>query len=145
MHQGFDPSQTFAQQLSARLYDLMWRRDFEFAEAFTGVIAFAWGLVLMLPYATFDTAVSYHAMAQSGLPEWAWGAAIALPGLSQVIGLLLDWWNVRRRSALALVFVWAFIATMVGIANPISTTVPLYIGLALAAGWAYWRMRAVTP
>lgn len=99
MYQLQRPEPTLRQSLSARISELLWRRDFEFCEVISGGALLAFALVLLMPWSTFGTGLAYAAMA-SLAPEPVWGLLCGWTGFTQVGALLLDQWRVRRASAL---------------------------------------------
>lgn len=127
------------QRLRALLVDY----DFEFSELLNGLAATLWGLWLLLPWNTFGRTATFAAMRDTGVPEWLWGTVIFTLGIIQIAGLVAGWWRWRRRSALILCGVWAFIAVMFAQANISSTGTVIYPLFSLSAMWAYLRMRFV--
>lgn len=135
MHQEMRPTLSFGARLRALLLD----HDFEPTEAISGIAATGWGLIVLLPVATFGTSHTYDAMA-SLAPEWAWGLAVLLVGILQLLTLLLDWHSWRRHTAFLAFCAWLFMSVMFIRANAASTATAIYPTMALAAAWAYWRL-----
>lgn len=129
---------TLRQRMTARLDELLWRKDFEFCEVLSGVVALGWGIVLLMPWSTFSTSPSFNAMAYA--PEWLWGFLLLWIGLTQLGALLLDHRRPRRWSALGATFIWVFLSVGFFVSNPYGTGVVVYPALAASAGWAYLRI-----
>lgn len=140
MHQRQDQTSDIhpLQRLRALLVDY----DFEFSELLNGLAATLWGFWLLLPWDSFGRTSSFAAMRELA-PEWLWGATICGLGIIQIAGLIAGWWRWRRRSALILCGVWAFIAVMLAQANISGTGTVIYPLFSLSAMWAYLRMRFV--
>lgn len=132
------PEPTLIQRIAQRVDELLWRKDFEFCEAMSGMVALGWGLVLAMPWETFDTSASFEAM--SILPEWLWAGTMLWLGITQLGALVLDHRRPRRWSALGATAVWAFLAVGFAISNPYGTGIVVYPCLSAAAGWAYLRI-----
>ena len=123
-----------------RLRELLMEKDFEFTELFNGAIAFSWGLWLVAPWSTFDSSPTFIEM-QKLAPEWIWGIIVFLFGTIQLISLILNWWQCRRKSTLIMSLTWVYISYLFITANSSSTTTIIYPFLASSQVWAYLRMR----
>jgi hypothetical protein len=127
-----------------RLQALLVDYDFEFAELLTGVIAGLWGIWLMMPqWHTFASTPTFKALIDVGLPEWFWGGFIGTIGLIQLVGLLWNYYRIRRAATFAACLVWIFLSAMFISANIASTGTIIYPALSFTAAWAYWRMGLV--
>lgn len=138
MHQM--PTQSAVLSPLQRLRAILFNRDFEFSELLNGVMATALGAWLLLPFQTFTSTPTFGAMRDLA-PEWLWGCGIVIIGLAQLVGLIADWWRWRRQVALASIFVWASLSTLVVFSNPASPDAAMYLVLSLSVGWAYLRLR----
>lgn len=123
-----------------RLRSLLIDYDFEFSEVLNALAATLWGFWLMLPMDSFGSTRSFAAMRDLA-DESIWGAGICAVGLVELIGLITERWQWRRRSALLLCGLWAFVAVMLARANFAGTGTVIYPLLSLSALWAFLRMR----
>lgn len=83
------------------------------------------GLVLVLPASTFGANPTAFA-AMSSLPEWMWGVILMLVGLVQAYAVASHNADCRRRAALVAVSLYAFLATLYFVANPINLGTPTW-------------------
>ena len=134
------PTQSLSGHTLQRLRGLLLDYDFEFSELFGGAVAFLWGFWLLLPWSTFAASPSFAAMSELA-PEWAWGLFICSLGTTQLVGLIANRWQWRRRSTLSMCLVWVFVSVMFMIANFPSTSSVVYPLIFLSQLWAYLRMR----
>lgn len=133
------PEPTMAQRVAARFYALIFVRDPDFVEVASGVLMFAWGLQLLMPWGTFTSAPGYRAMAALA-PEAIWGGVLIWIGFTQVGAYLMDHWRVRLASSLGAVMVWVFLGVLFGVTNPYGTGIIVYPFLSLMTAWVFWRV-----
>lgn len=126
-------------RMTARIDELMTRKDFEFAEVISGLIALGWAVILLMPWHTFTSARSFDVMAAIA-PEWVWGLLFGWVGITQVGALLLDHHRPRLWSSLGASMAWVFVACVLGYANPYGLALVVYIPLSAGAAWSYWRL-----
>lgn len=143
MLQEHNQELSLIQQLTKWIRHLL-RSDFHMIEGQNAVAAIVWGIVLLNPYwETFDNVFAYWAMAKLPYPmgsEVVWGAIMFMLGALHLICASLSQWRIRRITMLLLASAWAFIATMLGVAN-ISEPKPfMYAIFALSAIWSFWRI-----
>lgn len=125
----------FAKQAKTILTHVFFQADTARAEVSLGVLAFNWGVWLLLPPATFGTGVSFQAMAQIA-PEAVWGIAFGLLGLLKMhYGTSYPrsgapGWRKRYRISLIGSAFWAFLASMFAVANFWSTATVTYTTIA---------------
>jgi len=98
-------------------------RSLETASAATLGLNGAW---LLLPPSTFAANPTAFA-AMSSLPEWAWGGLLMLVGLAQSYAVASHSADHRRRAALVAVSLYAFLATLYFVANPINLGTPTWL------------------
>lgn len=130
--------QHLAFRAALRLYSVL-RRNFEFAEVWIGLLSFAFGIFLLLPFDSLDTAPAFMVMRQLA-PEWAWGVWLLSSGVAQIGGLAVNHRRLRMLAGLSSFFLWCFVSLLVIIANPRAPAVVIYPGLAAAAGWSFLRI-----
>ncbi len=133
------PTPNLHERLVARLDEILWKRDFEFAELLSGLTAALWGLWLLLPWDTFEPSPGFSVMRVLA-PEWGWGLVMTFIGISQLYALLIDERRPRLNFSLMASAAWVFIATAVGWANPTGTGVIIFSMFALSAFWAFLRI-----
>lgn len=107
-------------------------------EFMSSLMLLSWSTVLFMPGSTFATSSSYHAMAVLA-SETAWAAIAGLIGVAQLFALLHGRRRGRQWGCLAGTAFWAFVATLVGVANSRSTGGAVYTVVTLANIWAYGR------
>jgi hypothetical protein len=142
------PEPAMVSRLVDRLDVLLNRKDFEFCELISGALMFAWGLWLLMPWATFASSRSFDGMALLGTfgghlpvnPEITWGLMLAWIGGTEIGALLLDQRRVRFASAVGAGMAWTFMSVTFAISNWQGTGVIVYPGLTLVAMWAAWRI-----
>ena len=113
--------------------------DIEYIEMMSGMLALFWGIILLLPFDTFSSTPSYFAM-QTIAPEIAWGLAVAIGGMAQMISVLFLSNYARKLTAGISIFIWWFVAGMFIVSNSISTAVPVYSIIALSSSWSFIRL-----
>jgi hypothetical protein len=100
-------------------------------EAFSGVLALYWGLLLWLPGSTFTASPSYEIMAALGSEE-TWGTFYIAIGVAQCLSI---WQRCRWLRAMSMhlaVVGWGFASVMFSMANPMTHAPGIYGILALA-------------
>lgn len=134
------------QQESQLMRFLHWIRmllasvDFQAIEAQAWLFACMIGLVFLNPFTGTFAAGRGFAVMEALAPEWAWGLILFWIGC---IGLLAMWnqsvkW--RRGMLFLIACLWACMAFTFYISNSNGLGAWLFGGLALSAGWAYWRI-----
>jgi hypothetical protein len=96
-----------------RLIDLVYRRDFEYAELQGGWVALFWGLWLVVAKARAFTDDGWTHVGQVA-PDRIWGMALVLIGLGQLVSLVMRRYRCRRMFALAAAMVWISLAVLLG-------------------------------
>jgi hypothetical protein len=148
MHMEQIPEPRMVSRLVDRLDVLLNRKDFEFCELISGVMMLAWGVWLLMPWATFASSKGFAGMALIGSlggywsvnPEIPWGILLAWIGITEIGALVLDQYRVRFLSAVGASMAWTFMSVTFAVSNPQGTGVIIYPGLALVAAWAAWRI-----
>ncbi|MGA4519263.1 hypothetical protein ACPA0F_18555 [Solibacillus silvestris] len=115
-------------------------QSFHTLKIFTTSIAIWWGVVLILPFDTFSTAVPYRAMAEIA-SEFYWGLLMLLMGCSHLIGITYSLKKIERASFLIATFVWIFIAAMFAFGSPPNTASGTYAIIGLLTGWLYTKVK----
>lgn len=94
-----------------------------------GMHGILFGMWLILPADTFNSAASYLVMSQIA-PEWVWGAVTAMIGAGVAFGALRENPVILRISSLFGMFVWAVIGMSFMVSNNVSTAAVTYPTLA---------------
>lgn len=118
MHQQtiMDEEMTFRGRIAAMLM----KRDLQPIEIVFGFCGeVLWGLFLVLPFRTFASSPSFAVMDYA--PEWLWGLAVAAIGIARIIATGNDSRRGRNAVAVAGIFMWGAIASMLFWANPHAT------------------------
>ena len=115
-------------------------QSFRTLKIFSTSIAMWWGVVLILPFDTFSTALSYKAMAGIA-PEFYWGLLMLIMGLAHLIGITYSLKKIEKASFLIATFVWIFIAAMFTIGSPPNTASGTYALIGLLTGWLYTNVK----
>lgn len=89
----------------------------------TGLAAYAlyWGVLLLLPYNTFNTAANSYSGMVALAPESHWGTFALLVGAAQMYGMLIAGDRLRAFFLLVAAGFWYFVFTMFMIINPFTT------------------------
>ena len=113
------------------------------AEVVSAAVLLWWGLVLLMPWRTFDSSRTFRAM-QDLMPEQWWGLLALAIGVPQAVGIFLALTTgshglvTLRRTCLVLTTAWwGFIAAEIAQGNPHGTGVGVYAILCLATAWCY--------
>lgn len=100
---------------------------FSFYSAINKII---WGVVFLLPQATFASAISYKYMAQIA-DERAWGLSLFAFGILHINAIFSRNLYFRIAMQTISIAVWLFIATMFALANPLGTGMWVYSAQAI--------------
>jgi len=122
-----------------RLIDLVYRRDFEYAELQGGWVALFWGLWLVVARAGIFTAEGWHHVVAVA-PDRVWGAALMMIGAGQLISLVFRQYRCRRIFALAAAMVWIALAVLLGMDKLFRLAVPSAGMFFVGAAWGYLRI-----
>jgi len=122
-----------------RIIDLVYRRDFEYAELQGGWVALLWGLWLVVARARAFTDDGWTHVGQVA-PDGVWGLALALIGLGQLVSLVMRRYRCRRIFALAAAMVWAAMAVLLGMDKFYRLAVPSAGMFFVGAAWGYLRI-----
>ena len=122
-----------------RIIDLVYRRDFEYAELQGGWVALFWGLWLVIAKARAFTDDGWTHVGQVA-PDRVWGVALVLIGLGQLVSLVTRQYRGRRVFALAAAMVWAALAVLLGIDKLYRLAVPSAWMFFVGAAWGYLRI-----
>jgi hypothetical protein len=126
-------------KLVDRLIDLIYRRDFEYAELQGGWVAILWGTWLLNPWVRIFVDDGWNRVA--GLaPEHAWGAALTVIGICQLVALLKESYRWRRLSALSAAAVWLSLGVLLAMERPYRLAVPSAWMFCIGASWGYLRI-----
>jgi hypothetical protein len=125
--------------LIAWFRELLNNTHFYATEAQSGILALAFGAVLLAPADTFGMDAAYLAMAQLA-PEFAWGLFIFMLGVAQIYAIVSNIYRLRRAAIFLLTCAWFFISFMLFWAVPASNGPYTYLIIALSSAWAYWRL-----
>lgn len=122
------PIPDILRDISRRLRDVALYSTTDRFELSVGFLALIWGLILLNPFAkTFDSTPAFSAMA-SIAPEEIWGCGAVFSGFLSIFAIGIDHRRMRRLAAGLHGVAWLFIASMLGIGNPLGT------------GWAVYGM-----
>ena len=122
-----------------RIIDLVYRRDFEYAELQGGWVALFWGLWLVVAKARAFTDDGWTHVGQVA-PDRVWGLALALIGLGQLVSLVMRRYRCRRIFALAAAMVWAALGVLLGMDKFYRLAVPSAWMFFVGAAWGYLRI-----
>jgi hypothetical protein len=126
-------------KLLDRLLDLVYRRDFEYAELQGGCIALLWGVWLLNPWVRIFVDDGWN-RAGGFAPERAWGAALGVIGLCQLLALLRMSYRWRRIGALSAAAVWLALGVLLAMERPYRLAVPSAWMFFIGASWGYLRI-----
>jgi hypothetical protein len=135
-----EPSPQLHVSLVHRLTDILFRRDFEFAELHSALAMLGWGLWVLNPFwDTFGSSISFRVMAAVAA-EVAWGCGMTGLGIAQLVVLLMRSRTGRRVAAGIASITWLCISILLMLGNITSTASVIYPLLACSAGWSYLRL-----
>lgn len=98
-------------------------------EFIAGLISLWWGILLLLPFDTFDSARSYNFIRI--IPENAWGIIALLIGAMQITGTLTHDKKLRKTGTLSAAIFWVLVGAALFLGNKLGTGVVAYAGLSL--------------
>ena len=116
--------------------------DTELLEFWLDVVTTAWGVVLLLPFQTFQTSNSFPILAEVA-PEWLMGLVFFLLGLTQIYSMLRPEWKIHRVTTFIACLIWAFVSVGLFIANPTGTSSAIYPFIVGGYIWVFARMGVV--
>ena len=123
--------------------DMLWlcRSDPGWLEFGSGVWILFWGLLLAMPFNTFEVSTTYLFMARIASEE-TWGAIFVAIGSVQVVAVIARRSAPMWLAALASASLWAIMANMFWISNPWAFS-PLWTTsmCALMSYCAWYRIR----
>lgn len=119
--------------------------DTMMSEFALGFFAFAWGLWLLMPWASFGSSITFSIM-ESLASEEVWGLVTFTLGVAQIIGSQMKN-SVRWRAFLWLgaFFNWFFIFWVFAVANFHSTATPVYFTMSMFSLLVYTSLHKKTP
>ena len=134
------PQQNMLMRFLQWLRGLLSSADFQAIEAQAALMCILIGLVFLNPYVnTFESGRGFTVMA--GLaPEWAWGVGLVAVGCIGILAMRCNNHKWRRSVLFLVSCLWASIAFTFYVSNSNGLGLWLFSGLALSAGWAYWRI-----
>ncbi len=124
----------------SRLFAILRGSPTHLVELVSGLAYTSVGIWLLLPTRVLHYDPLYVDVAQIA-DEWVWGVLLSALGMTTIVVLLVD--GRKWRAALAFVHfvVWLLIWFLIGFSSHWrSPGVPVYVVLALMAGWVYIRL-----
>lgn len=115
-----------------------WSADTRGAEVLSALVAWTWGLWLLLPWDTFSSVSSYSFMS-SLLKETTWGALFLFVGGLQSLAMCGNVQLFRYPAAVFALVLWVSAGLMFFAANPYAHAPVLYGLLAASQGWVILR------
>lgn len=115
-----------------------WGADSRGVEALSAMVAWYWGVLLLLPVRTFAASRSYDAMAAVAA-EWVWGLMICAVALTQSLAMCGGVKFFRYPGAVLAFITWAGVAFLFGASNPATHAVGIYSILAAFNLWVLAR------
>lgn len=117
--------------LVKRLQPFNWlAKPSDWIEVFSSLLAWCWGILLILPYDTFGSTLSYRTMAFLA-PEESWGFLFILIALLHGLSLCAGFFELRVPACWLASFIWSFVGVLFAIANPQGIAPWLWLSLAL--------------
>lgn len=129
-------------QVVARIIEVLFRRDTEYAELLLGVLSFLTGVWLFLPYCHSAFCPGWGLDAQPEL----WGGLLLFTGSTKLIGVFWRLCNLRKLSCMLATIVWLFLATsFMQLPNPALCVIaaPLCFVLGVFNGLIYTKLHLV--
>jgi hypothetical protein len=118
---------------------IMLEADTEAAELGLSVTAILWGLVLLMPWHTFDHSATYAGL-KAVAPEYLWGSFVAVMASTRIWALLVDNYGWRQRCAFMASITWMFVAGCFAATDFKHTGMAVYPMAAAANIWIYVRL-----
>ena len=120
----------FVSRLWNSFAPLQWvKADPSYIEAFSGLMAWAWGILLLLPFDTFSATPSYAAMKWLA-PEWLWGTIFCCIGALHSLALCAGFNRLRPLVCMVAAFLWAFVGCTFVQTIPQGIAAWIWLGLA---------------
>lgn len=110
-----------------------WDADTRGAEVLSALIAWTWGLWLLLPWNTFESVASYAFMSTL-LPERTWGVLFLVVGGLQSLAMCGNVHLFRYPAAVFSMVLWVSVSLMFFASNP-GAYGPILYGLLAASQW----------
>jgi hypothetical protein len=126
----------------SRLYEIVWRRDIEYAEIQGSLIALLWGTWFLQQYydASFKARLPvYNSLLKIATHE-TWGAVFVVIGLLQFFGLLLSKYSVRRIGTMSATILWLFVGIFLAMDEWRTFSCPTAFAFALGSAWGFIRI-----
>jgi hypothetical protein len=125
-----------------RLYEIIWRRDIEYAEIQGSLIALLWGAWFLQQYydVSFKTKLPvYNSLLKVATHE-AWGVTFIVIGLIQFFGLLFSRYTVRRIGTMSATVLWLFVGIFLAMDEWRTFSCPTAFAFALGSAWGFIRI-----
>lgn len=126
----------------SRIYDIIWRRDIEFAEIQGALVTLLWGVWFMQTY--YDKALSSRVQTYDALlvvvPHEIWGGVFIVVGLVQFLGLVYYNYRARRVGAMLATVLWLFVGIFLALDEWRTFSCPTAFAFALGSAWGYIRI-----
>lgn len=112
--------------------------DAEPVELALAVFMLLWGVRLLCPGSTFNSASSFSIMGRIA-DEEVWGGVMLLVSAMKLLALRSGDHLARAGAAFAGTLIWALIWVSISLANPNGTGVVVYSTFAVLSAWVLWR------
>lgn len=123
---------------SKRLIRFLFSYDWEVVEIEGAFFKIAWGIWMLMPWATFKTISVYF-----GLTENQWGVGLLTIGTIHIISIFRGSIFSRRWFAFFGAAFWAFNAISVGLQSPTAALIPLFGIISLFMLINFYRLGVV--
>jgi hypothetical protein len=127
----------FRMAIGQRIYELLLKRDLDLAELQGGIIAFLWGLWLLLPV---NSGGLYPAVFSAWVSYKGYGVVFVLLGWFQCYAVLGDVHTMRRAATFSALLVWIYIGLLLAQRAAWLLACPTAFTMAAGAALGYWRL-----
>lgn len=131
-------------RLAFRLWLLLRHSDPRIVEFGNALLACAWGLWLLLPWASWGSSIIYRPLLLLA-PEHAWGIVYAAIGGAHMAVALSDWYQWRRWFSFISVIKWTLVVALFAIGHLHATATVVYGAIAVASAWVFIRIGLTGP
>lgn len=97
-----------------------------------------WAVLLAGNSSTFLSSPGFAYIAKVA-PQSGWSAVCFSLALMHIMGLVFDWFQLRRFCCFIIAFFWVSVSVLIFAANPVSTGTGVYGIISLSMLWVFWR------
>ena len=105
---------------------------------FWSICFLLWWAILLAAKPVFSTSDAFNYLAFVS-PEMGWSTCCFVLAILHIMGLVFDWYELRRFCCFIISFFWLCVAVLLFIAKSFSTGTGVYSIIAISMLWVFWR------